>query len=387
VERELACFRSEVVDRVRAAGGTWRLPGGQLLLPRVFGFCRGVKQALAALQRTVERHAASGKRLVLLGQIIHNPWVNDHFEQRGVRILTRQECRQLDRFVASDDCAIVPAFGVPLPVERRLLAIGCEIVDCTCGDVRRLWAWADSAAKQGYGVLLFGRARHDETIVTKSRLAAAGGEYLVAESLAQIDAFCDLIAGRRDAAEFRKLFDDEATNAESPDAFVRLAQASQTTMLYRETMQVRDRIRKAFETRYGGGQRDQRLMFQPTVCQATQQRQDAATELCRAGCDLSIVVGGFGSSNSRHLYEIAAESGPAYFVEDARAVRSSHELETCDFAALAPVTVRDWLPQKRPLRIAVLAGASSPEIVVGEVLQRLARFLGGSDAPRGGDPA
>ena len=72
-------FASAVVDRVREGELIWRLPRGELLLPSVFGFCRGVTRALAMLQRTVAEHLADGRRLMLLGQIIHNPWVNETF--------------------------------------------------------------------------------------------------------------------------------------------------------------------------------------------------------------------------------------------------------------------------------------------------------------------
>jgi 4-hydroxy-3-methylbut-2-enyl diphosphate reductase IspH len=91
--------------------------------------------------------------------------------------------------------------------------------------------------------------------------------------------------------------------------------------------------------------------------------------------DLVVVVGGFGSSNTRHLYELARASAPAWFIEDAGGILSQRELATINLASDERIVARDWLPSRRPLRIGVLAGASSPEIVIGEVLQRLARFL------------
>ncbi|MFH1733016.1 MAG: 4-hydroxy-3-methylbut-2-enyl diphosphate reductase, partial [Planctomycetota bacterium] len=148
-----------------------------------------------------------------------------------------------------------------------------------------------------------------------------------------------------------------------------------TTMLYDETTAVRELVRQAFVERFGPGQADERLLFQPTVCRATQARQNAAVELCRQGCDLVVVVGGFGSSNTRHLFELARGLVPAWFIETADAIGGAREIETFDPAA-GPHTVTDWLPTGRPRTIGVLAGASSPEIVVGLVLERLAAFLG-----------
>jgi len=368
-------FGSLVVDSVRESSNVLELPGGRILLPKVFGFCRGVERALEMLAAAVNSHRRRGTRLFLLGEIIHNPWVNRYFEARGVRILSPRQRDDPERHITRDDCAVIPAFGVPPEIQRRLETIGCEIVDTSCGDVRRLWKWSARAAAEGYGVLIFGRARHDETVVTKSRLAEAGGKYLVVGSIEEVRSFCALLTGQTPPENFRRIFDREATNAPTPAPFERLAQVSQTTMLYDETMNVRSVLEGAFRRRFARSEMEDRLRFQPTVCRATQARQSAAVELCRGGCDLVIVVGGFGSSNTRHLYELARTYAPSYLIESAEAIRSQRELETYDFARGAPVTVKQWLPAVRPLRIALLAGASSPEIVVGMVLEKLARFL------------
>ena len=366
-------FHSDVVDRVRAAGNVWQLPGGQLMLPEVLGFCRGVELALEMLDRAVTRCAEKGRRVFLLGEIIHNPWVNEYFRQQGVRLLTREETSQLDRHVGAGHCAVIPAFGVPLAVRRALDAIGCEIVDTSCGDVRHLWRWGEKAAGEGYGVLIFGRAGHDETLVTKSLLAAAGGLYVVVGSLDETRRFCRFITGDDPQEAFCRAFGPEATNASSPAPFHRLAQVSQTTMLYDETMAVREILGEAFARRFGDTSA-QRLRLHPTVCRATQDRQTAAADLC-GRCDLAVVVGGFGSSNTRHLYELASGRAAAVLIEGAASIRSADEIESVDAAGVGPAVVHNWLPATRPLRIAVLAGASCPEVVIGEVLQRLSEFL------------
>ena len=360
---------------MRQRGNVWDLPQGQLLLPRVFGFCRGVERALTMLQDAVDRHRQETRQIFLLGEIIHNPWVNEYFNDRGVRILPRGELEALDRHITREDCAVVPAFGVPLEVERRLRRIGCEIVDTSCGDVRRLWIWGEKAVARGYAILIFGLPHHDETVVTKSRLAAAGGKYLVVENLSQARLFADFISGAADAATFNKRFGDDVTNARSVDAFTHLAQLSQTTMLYDETMAVRDIITQTFAKRFDADELSQRLLSHPTVCRATQNRQSAAVALCSDRCDLAVVVGGFGSSNTRHLYELASTYTATVFIEGAEAIESATRLHSIDETAVQELVISDWLPRRRPLRIAVLAGASCPEIVIGQVLSRLAEFL------------
>lgn len=375
----LAAFHSTIIDDIRSAEtpNVWKLPGGELRLPEVFGFCRGVKRALMMAADAVanRNRGAEKSRLVLLGEIIHNPWVNDYFSSHGVEILSSEHrrCDQIENYIRSGDTVIIPAFGVALPIEKRLREIGCRIIDCSCGDVIRLWRWSEKAVAGGYSVLIFGRSMHDETVVTKSRLEAACGKYLVVENLKQVQLFCDMLAGKSN--EPFSVFPPHATNADGIECFFRLAQVSQTTMLYDDTMKVQSMLKDAFAARHDAA-RDS-LAFQPTVCKATQARQNAAVELCKSGCDLVIVVGGFTSSNTRHLYELARQFAPSYLVEDHSSIRSETELLAWNADASGPTVTKDWLPAKRPVKIGILAGASSPEIVIGQVLTRLAVFLGG----------
>ena len=340
----------------------------------MFGFCHGVKRALAMLERAVADESTDRTRLLLLGEIIHNPWVNDHFRKLGVRILSEAQRHELPKLLTPADRAVIPAFGVPLPMERTLDVIGCRVIDTSCADVRRLWQWAEAAAGKGFGILIYGRAQHDETVVTKSRLEAVGGKYLVVGDLSEAERFCRMVAGAEEAGGFASAFGPEATNARTLEPLLRLAQVSQTTMLHSDTMRVRQRLKEAFAARFGPVRGD-RVVFEPTVCRATQDRQAAAVELCRQGCDLVVVVGGFGSSNTRHLHELAREYCPALFIEDAGAIVSRTAIRAFDPERRCPVEVDGWCPDRRPLRIGVLAGASSPEVVIGEVLERLAAVL------------
>ncbi len=376
VAQLLGCFRSERVGQIRRSGGVWQLPGGQIRLPRVFGFCRGVTLALAESLKALDRHAADGRRLVLLGEVIHNPQVNALFEDRGVEILTRRQCARIEQHVGPDDVAIIPAFGVEIGIARRLGEIGCEIVDATCNDVRHLWSWAETAAGEGWGVLIYGRSLHDETVVTKSRLAAVGGQYLVAGDLDDVDRFCQMIRTAEPDTPLADHFDLQATNARTLQPFLRLAQVSQTTMLFSRTMHVRDRLGEAFAERFGPGALHDRLRFQPTVCRATQDRQSAAEQLCTSGLDCCLVVGGIGSSNSRHLYELAGRHTPAYFLESSAGLLGPDRIEAYNFQTGQFERRSGWLGGAARPVVGVLAGASSPEVVVGDLLDRLAEFLG-----------
>ena len=377
---KLSAFRSELIDKLQTPEFENRLnlKGGEIVLPRVFGFCRGVKRAIAMGLKAAQGHKPNQQvgKLVLLGEIIHNPWVNDFFRDRNVEILTssQRQSENIANHVGPNDCAIIPAFGVALPIEAKLAEIGCEIVNCSCGDVIRLWRWSEAEVKQGFSVLIFGKPLHDETVVTKSRLADAGGKYLVVENLDKVRKFAELIEQGADVSP-RDIFGSQATNADSLKPFEKLAQVSQTTMLYDDTQKVRQIIRSAFEIRFGADNVEKCLRVQPTVCRATQDRQNAAVELCKSKCDLVIVVGGFGSSNTRHLYELAKQYSPAFLIESAQSIISDGELLAWDSELGKACSVHNWLPTQRPLRVGILAGASSPEIVIGQVVEKIAEFL------------
>ncbi len=366
-------FSSRVVDDIRAAGGVWDLPRGQIVLPKVFGFCGGVRRALKMLQRAISEHP-SPRRFFLLGEIIHNPWVNDYFRNRGVKILTRRDRGRLEKIIRPEDVAVIPAFGVSPDIHRSLSRIGCEVIDTTCGNVRRLWAWAEQASARGYAVLIYGRANHDETVVTRSRLAEAGGRYLVVGDMEQARAFCDMITEQSSPKQFTEYFGPQRTNAEDISPFTRLAQVSQTTMLFEDTVKVRSMLQEAFASRFDQSD-GERLIFEPTVCKATQHRQDAAKRLCHRSPDVAIVVGGFGSSNTRHLYELARRQVRAYFIESPQAIREKDELYGIGPRSGRPRIHKKFLGDRRPLKIAVLAGASTPEVIIGQVAERISQIL------------
>jgi 4-hydroxy-3-methylbut-2-enyl diphosphate reductase len=327
------------------------------------------------LEKACAARDTDPSRLFLLGQIIHNPWVNAHFSGLGVKILNSEQVNRLEEFITPTDRAVIPAFGVTVDIEQRLREVGCEVLDTTCGDVRRLWLWACRAAKNGFGVLIFGRAEHDETVVTKSRLDAVGGKYLVVGDLVETGIFADMISGVIPGDKFTEFFPPVCTNATSLEPFEQLAQVSQTTMLYSDTEAVRQTLQTAFAARFASDLTIDRLLFEPTVCHATQDHQTSAAMLCSSGCDLVMVVGGFGSSNTRHLHELARGYVPAFFIENADAIVSTDRVIAFDSDLDEPVALDGWLPDCRPLSIGVLAGASSPEIVVGQVIDRLAEFL------------
>ena len=154
VQDDLAAdYAGRVVDLLRARDFT--LTAGEMVvrLAREFGFCYGVERAVEYAYQT--RRKFPDRRVLLVGEIIHNPHVNDRLRQLGISILTPIESRGSDvRFdyslVGQDDVVILPAFGVTIHDFESLRAIGCVVVDTTCGSVLNVWKRVENYARDGF---------------------------------------------------------------------------------------------------------------------------------------------------------------------------------------------------------------------------------------------
>jgi 4-hydroxy-3-methylbut-2-enyl diphosphate reductase len=142
-----------------------------------------------------------------------------------------------------------------------------------------------------------------------------------------------------------------------------MAAVNQTTMLHSETVEIQAAPRGAVETRGGA------FRASNTVCRATQERQDAARDLCQARCELRIVVGGFDSSNTNRLHALASAAGPAYFVQNADAIKPN-AIRHFDPESREMKTKTHWRPPE-PCTIGLLAGASCPDGIVGDIIRAL----------------
>jgi len=125
-------------------------------------------------------------------------------------------------------------------------------------------------------------------------------------------------------------------------------------------------------SRYGQAALDEHFRSFDTICSATQERQDAVLELMQHPPDLMLVVGGYNSSNTNHLCEITLQYCPTYHVEEVHGLISPRKIfHKPPQPGAQPIVGEDWLPVRRPLEIGLTAGASTPNKVIGEVIQRL----------------
>jgi 4-hydroxy-3-methylbut-2-enyl diphosphate reductase len=366
-------YHSPMVERLRASGGAATFGDVAVRLAKQFGFCYGVERAIDLAYAA--RKVFADRNLFLVGEIIHNPDVNAQLASMGIRTLAGP-CKLTDiDNLSPEDVVIVPAFGAEVAVHERIKARGCQIVDTTCGDVMSVWKRVRQYANGGVTSIIHGKADHEETRATSSRArdTQGNGHFVVVYDLGEADAVCDYIRGRGNRVAFLEKFARACSNGFDPDLHLRkVGVANQTTMLRSETEEVQRRVREAVVARDGNA--DNFRVFD-TICGATQERQDALIELLSNPPDLMLVVGGYNSSNTTHLADMAAEKTPTYFVVNASCLESPVRILHFDTHARKEIATADWMPSG-PVSLGITAGASCPGNLIEDVLRRFLELRG-----------
>src|SRR6188768_3706679 len=185
-------YRSDIVDKVRRAGGILRCGDITVRLAKQFGFCYGVERAIDLAYAAAK--VFTDRRLFILGEIIHNPEVNEQIVALGIRNLLGKDKQADVNDLTAEDVVIVPAFGTDVTTLAEIKARGCQIVDTTCGDVMSVWKRVRQNATEDVTSIIHGKASHEETKATASRAVQNGkGHYLIVLTLADTDYVCDYI--------------------------------------------------------------------------------------------------------------------------------------------------------------------------------------------------
>jgi 4-hydroxy-3-methylbut-2-enyl diphosphate reductase len=373
-------YHSTVVEQIRAQD--FRYVDGRVTihLAREFGFCYGVDRAVDYAYQARKRFA--DQRVFLTGEIIHNPHVNEKLRTAGIRFLS--DPGQPDPPLGEGDVVIIPAFGVTVHELARFQALGCTLVDTTCGSVLNVWKNVLRYAREGFTAVIHGKVKHEETQATASQaLKIEGGRFLVVLDHAETTEVCDYIRHGGDRDAFLARFGKAASAGFDPDIHLgQVGVANQTTMLMSESLEIAEMLRQAMADRHGVEALADRFRAFDTICSATQERQDAVLALLdQERLDLMIVVGGYNSSNTCNLARICAGRVPTYHIADV------DRLESPDLVRHRPVPPADhppgpvpetishgWLPAEGPVRIGLTAGASTPNNIIGMVVERLSAF-------------
>jgi 4-hydroxy-3-methylbut-2-en-1-yl diphosphate reductase len=372
-----AAYHSALVDEVRASN--YRHERGRLTvhLAREFGFCYGVDRAVDYAYQAVARFP--GRNVFLTGEIIHNPHVNERLRASGIRFLSDDAERARD--LGPDDVVILPAFGITVEDMLDYSARGCTLVDTTCGSVLNVWKNVVRYAQDGFTAVIHGKVKHEETRATASQaLRYPNGRYVVVLDRDEAAVVCDYIRGGGDREAFLARFAGAVSPGFNPDAdLVRVGCANQTTMLMSESLEIGEMVGAAMRERYGDDLSAHFRAFD-TICSATQERQDAIEALLDTEpVDLMIVVGGYNSSNTVNLARICATRVRTYHIADPGCLLSAGQIRHRPVGAPSTVQADEvvtegWLPFEGRIAIGLTAGASTPNNIVGQVIETIERY-------------
>lgn len=373
-------YRSSIVEKIRSHNGEVTIGNTTIRLAKQFGFCYGVERAIDLAYAT--RKVFTDQRIFLIGEIIHNPEVNKQLRDMGIVSLPWKNLTEEYDDLGEDDVVIVPAFGAPTHFMDRLAAIGCHVVDTTCGDVMKVWRRVRDYAKNQVTSIIHGKADHEETRATASRALGPDkdGHYLIILSLDDANYVCDYMLNGGDKVAFMEKFTKAHSEGFDPDLHLtRVGVANQTTMLQSETEALQDKIRQAVMDRDGS---TENYHVFDTICGATQERQNALFSMLdkaqQEPMDVLLVVGGYNSSNTTHLAEIGQESLPTFFIRNAKCIQSLETIVHYDLAQHKEVekNYQGLVVQDQPVIIGVTAGASCPNNLIESTIVRIMELRG-----------
>jgi 4-hydroxy-3-methylbut-2-enyl diphosphate reductase len=233
--------------------------------------------------------------------------------------------------------------------------------------VSRVWNTVEKHKKHSFTSIIHGKVKHEETLATSS----FAGTYLVVLDLAEAQMVSRYILEGGDREAFMARFRLACSPGFDPDRDLeRVGVANQTTMLKSETEEIGRLFERTMLQRYGPTRLDEHFLAFNTICDATQERQDAIFALVDEPLDLMVVIGGYNSSNTTHLQEIAVSRGiRSFHIDTPERIGPDNRIEHKPLGADLE-TENPFLPAG-PIRVGITSGASTPDRVVEDVIRRL----------------
>lgn len=274
------------------------------------GFCAGVDRAIDIVNRALD---VFGAPIYVRHEVVHNKFVVDTLRQRGAIFV-----EEVDQ-VPDNVILIFSAHGVSQAVRNEAEARGLQIFDATCPLVTKVHIEVARYSREGRECILIGHQGHPEVEGTMGQYDSTNGGDIY------------LVENEKDVSNLV---------VKDPNS---LAYVTQTTLSMEDTAKVIDALRTKFPTILGPRKDD--------ICYATTNRQDAVRQLALE-CDLVLVVGSPNSSNSNRLRELAERCGTdAYLIDGPEDINP------------------EWIQHRRA--IGITAGASAPEVLVKQVIEKL----------------
>ncbi|KAI5060115.1 hypothetical protein GOP47_0024535 [Adiantum capillus-veneris] len=361
-------YTSDIIKTLKENNYEYTWGNVTVKLAESYGFCWGVERAVQIAYEA--RKQFPEERMWITNEIIHNPTVNNRLKEMKVNLIPVEEEGKNFNVVETGDVVVLPAFGAAVQEMRTLTEKQVQIIDTTCPWVSKVWNAVENHKKTTCTSVIHGKYAHEETVAT----ASFAGKYIVVKNIKEATYVCDYILnGKLDGSsgskeEFLEKFKYALSSGFDPDVDLeKVGIANQTTMLKGETEEIGKLFEKTMMTKYGVQNVNEHFMSFNTICDATQERQDAMYNLVKEKVDLILVVGGWNSSNTSHLQEIAELNGiPSYWIDSEKRIEPGNKI-AFKLNHGEYVEKENWLPSG-PITIGITSGASTPDKVVEDVL-------------------
>ncbi len=362
-------YQSNLIASIRENNFTYQEGRLKIQLAKSFGFCWGVERAVAMAYET-RRHYPK-ETIWMTNEIIHNPSVNNHLSRMNVKIISAKNGIKDFSAVSHGDVVILPAFGATVQEMQLLHEKECHIIDTTCPWVSKVWHTVEKHKKHTFTSIIHGKYKHEETLATRS----FAGNYLVVFDLAEAEYVANYILGNGDREHFLQKFSKAFSNGFDPDIHLeRVGVANQTTMLKSETEEIGKLFENTMLKKYGPAHLNDHFLAFNTICDATEERQDAMFSLVDEDLDMLVVIGGFNSSNTTHLQEIAITNDIESFHIDTPDRISVENNSICHKPLESDLVLKkDFIPDGE-LTVGITSGASTPDKVVADVIEKLIKI-------------
>ncbi|PJA09685.1 MAG: 4-hydroxy-3-methylbut-2-enyl diphosphate reductase [Flavobacteriales bacterium CG_4_10_14_0_2_um_filter_32_8] len=350
----------------------------QFLIPRHFGFCYGVENAIEIAYKAI--HENPNKNIYLLSQMIHNPIVNQDLQEKGIQFIMDTDGNQIVEWdiITKDDIIIIPAFGTTIEIKEKISSIGLtsKKYNTTCPFVERVWKQSEKLGNNDFTIIIHGKHKHEETRATFSH-SEKNAPSLIIKDIIEAQLLAEIILGKRELNEFETLFKERySKNFDINQHLQKIGVVNQTTMLASETQEIADFLKNTMINKFGSEKiKNHFADTRDTLCYATNDNQQATIGLLKENADLAIVVGGYNSSNTSHIVELCEQKLPTYFINSADEIISKTTIKHYNFHSKEVIQTFNFLASKKPLKIILTSGASCPDTLVDEVLDKLLSYF------------
>eukprot|EP00980_Cylindrotheca_fusiformis_P003523 scaffold783_cov118-Cylindrotheca_fusiformis.AAC.9 len=367
-------FQSTLVDDLKTNNFVVEKDGVKVFLAKDFGFCWGVERSIALAYEAVQHYP--GKKLHITNELIHNPEVNDRLTDLKVNLIEKVgDGKKKFEVVEDGDVVILPAFGASYEEMEFLdkkVGTWQHVGNGSVVPHSSVWNTVDRHQKKGLTSIIHGKYGHEETIATTSFCE----DFICVKDMKEAEMVADYIANGGDKDQFLKHFEKAVSKGFDPDKMLdKVGLANQTTMYKKETKAIGQLFQKTMMKKFGPSKIDEHYFEFDTICDATQERQDAVTELTanaeEYGLDFILVVGGWDSSNTAHLLEIPHNSGVRSFhINRAECISADNTIthRTVDGDI---VTEPFLLDMDKEVVMGVTSGASTPDAAVQDALSQI----------------